>query len=109
MITLVQRDALMAKPAIAPNLPPEVTTFDCIDFGGYCARGYNPCQIAGHIPKRPLEASDRGRVAIQLKHGIRRIGSWSSEKQQATKSAEPSSLPRGSSPTCVLPENGRPS
>jgi hypothetical protein len=54
MITLDQRDALMAKPAIAPNLPPEVATFDCIDFGGYCARGYNPCQIAGHIRNVPL-------------------------------------------------------
>lgn len=38
----------------APDLPPEVVTFDCIDFGGYCSRGYNPNQIAGIIRGLPI-------------------------------------------------------
>ena len=69
MITLDQRDALMAKPAIAPNLPPEVATFDCIDFGGYCARGYNPCQIAGHIRNVPLKHLTEGEWLSSLNTG----------------------------------------
>lgn len=34
-----------------PGLPPDVATFDCIDFGNHCARGYISGSIRG-IPIR---------------------------------------------------------
>jgi len=43
-----------------PELPPEVATFDCIDFGSYCARGYNPNGISGSICGIPIKHFTEG-------------------------------------------------
>lgn len=43
-----------------PELPPEVATFDCIDFGSYCARGYNPNGISGSIRGVPIKHFTEG-------------------------------------------------
>ncbi len=43
-----------------PELPPEVATFDCIDFGSYCPRGYNPNGISGSIRGIPIQHFPEG-------------------------------------------------
>lgn len=43
-----------------PELPPEVATFDCIDFSTYCPRGYNPNGISGSIRGVPIKHFTEG-------------------------------------------------
>jgi hypothetical protein len=47
-------------PWLAAALPAEVITFDCIDFGGYGPRGYDPNRIAGRISGVPLNQLTQG-------------------------------------------------
>lgn len=43
-----------------PGLPPDVATFDCIDFGNHCARGYDPSVISGSIRGIPIRHFTEG-------------------------------------------------
>ena len=45
---------------LAPALPAEVTSFDCIDFGGHGPRGYRPNHIAGRISGIPVAQLTQG-------------------------------------------------
>ena len=38
-----------------PELPPDVATFDCTDYGNYCARGYNPNGVSNSIRGIPIK------------------------------------------------------
>lgn len=56
-----QRSAMSDLPNwTPPELPPEVATFDCTDFGNYCARGYNPNGISGSIRGVPIKHFTEG-------------------------------------------------
>lgn len=52
-----------------PELPPDVATFDCIDFGNHCARGYNPNGIAGSISGVPIKHFSEGQWLSHLNTG----------------------------------------
>ena len=66
-----QRSAMSDLPNwTPPELPPEVATFDCTDFGNFCARGYDPNRIS---------ASIRG---VPIKHFIE--GQWLGHKNTGT-------------------------
>ncbi len=43
-----------AERFILPELPPTAAAFSCQDFGGYCARGYNPSASSGSIGGIPI-------------------------------------------------------
>lgn len=45
---------------IPPQLPPEVATFDCTDFGRHCARGYDPNAISSSIRGVPIRHLTEG-------------------------------------------------
>jgi hypothetical protein len=60
MLSFESKPTSENQPALPPVLPPGVKTFDSIDFGGYCARGYNPNQIAGQIRGIPIRMLTEG-------------------------------------------------
>lgn len=45
---------------IPPELPTDAATFDCTDFGNYCARGYNPNGISSSIRGIPIKYFTEG-------------------------------------------------
>jgi len=59
-MTKEEYEELLLTPAIPPTLPPEVTQFDCVDYGGYCPRGYNPNHVAGRIRNIPIRYLTEG-------------------------------------------------
>src|SRR3989442_1073690 len=76
--------ARVGQPRLCPpELPPDVATFDCTDFGNHCARGYNPNDYFYRVdPARPEMRQQRHVHIAHKKHlnSATQQVSWNSDQ-----------------------------